>query len=203
MIRLAPLRSRIYLLPGERLWLTPTDHGAHGADAAHGAEAAFPPFDPTYFGSQLFWFAIAFIALYLFLSRSALPRIATVIEERQDKIADDLDQAADLKRQGDDAVAAYEADLAEAKAKAGAIASDTRASLDAEISRMQAETDEQLAQKTESAEARIAKAKEAALVNVREIAGDTARGIVSKLTGVDASASDVDAAIQSALAGRA
>jgi len=58
-----------------------------GAGAEYAAEASFPPFDPTYFASQLFWFAISFVLLYVLLSRFVLPRIGGAIEERRDRIA--------------------------------------------------------------------------------------------------------------------
>jgi F-type H+-transporting ATPase subunit b len=77
----------------------------HATDAGHGAthagtevpggahEGAFPPFDSTHFMSQLIWLAITFGALYLLMSRVALPRVAAILKERSDKIASDLDAA--------------------------------------------------------------------------------------------------------------
>ena len=61
---------------------------------------------------QLIWLAISFVVLYLIMSRVALPRIGTVIEQRRDRIAHDLDQAAHLKQETDQAIAAYESSLA-------------------------------------------------------------------------------------------
>ena len=43
----------------------------------------FPPFDAHTFASQLFWLALAFIALYLLMSRIALPRIGSILEARR------------------------------------------------------------------------------------------------------------------------
>jgi len=98
-------------------------------DAASGV---FPPFDPTYFASQLFWLAISFAVLYFLLSRWLLPRIGSAIEERKDRIADDLDAAAGLKAQADDAVKAYEKSLADARAKAQAVGAEARAEAERE-----------------------------------------------------------------------
>jgi len=168
------------------------DTPAHGAESAghpadaHGASETFPPFDPTYFSSQLFWLAITFVVLYLVMSRLAIPRIGAVIEERRDKIADDLDRAAELKLESEAAVAAYEKALADAKAKAAAIAAETREKLDAEIAAMQANVDAQLDEKLVAAEARIAESKAEALGHIREIAAETGEAIVAQLIGAHA-----------------
>src|SRR5512147_2336086 len=71
-------------------------HAAAGAAAAHGGEggSAFPPFDAALFASQLVWFAISFIALYVILSRFVLPKIGAVLHERASTISGDLDLAA-------------------------------------------------------------------------------------------------------------
>ncbi len=78
------------------------------------------------FVPQLVWLVIVFGYLYVMMSRVALPRIATVLEERRDRIADDLDQAEQFKRQTDEAIEAYEKALAEARAKAHEVAQETR-----------------------------------------------------------------------------
>ena len=69
------------------------------ASTAHPAEAHgnFPPFDSSTFGSQLVWLALAFGALYLLMSKVALPRVASILEERHNRVSSDLDQAAKLK----------------------------------------------------------------------------------------------------------
>ncbi|GAB4521612.1 MAG: F0F1 ATP synthase subunit B [Parvularculaceae bacterium] len=169
---------------------------------SHGDSGAFPPFDPSHFASQLFWLAIIFAGLYLFLSRTALPRIATVLEERKNKVADDLDQAAELKSQAEEALRAYDEALAAAHAKANAIAASTRDALGEEIRALQAETDEEIARKTAEAEQRIAEAKEAALTHIRDIAAETAAEIFSKLTGGAPPDGAAPAAVERALSVR-
>src|SRR5438876_12254083 len=68
----------------------------------------FPPFDAHTFASQLLWLALVFVALYLLMSRIALPRIGSILEQRRRHIDGDLAQAADLKESSDAAIAAYE-----------------------------------------------------------------------------------------------
>mgnify|MGYP000854746026 CR=1 FL=1 len=82
----------------------------------HHAEIAFPPFDATTFGSQLFWFAIVFGALYLLISRAVAPRIAGILEDRRARIAGDLDDAAKKQAQAQAAAEAHEKSLADMRA---------------------------------------------------------------------------------------
>lgn len=140
-----------------------------------------PQLDFATFAPQLIWLAITFSVLYIIMSRVALPRIATVIEERRDRIADDLDTAAQLKRDTEDAITSYETALAEARAKAHTIAQETRDRLSAETDSHRADLEGQLASRIADAEKRIAATKESALGNVREVAVDVADTIVGQL----------------------
>ena len=83
---------------------------------------AFPPFDSTYFGSQLIWLALTFIVLYVVMSRVALPRIGGILESRRVRIDGDLKEAERLRVETERALAAYEQALAEARANAQGIA---------------------------------------------------------------------------------
>jgi len=151
------------------------------AHAAEASSAGLPQLDPAWWPSQLFWLAITFGILYWLMSSRFLPTIAGAIEERRDRIADDLDQAGDFKRQAENAESAYNQSLADAKAKAQGIAADTRAEMDAEIAELQAETDAQLAKQVAAAEARIGEMKAAAATKVGEAAAETARAVVETL----------------------
>ncbi|MEP4164718.1 F0F1 ATP synthase subunit B' [Maricaulis sp.] len=168
-----------------------SDVAQHAAEAAHGAaEAVFPPFDPTYFASQLFWLAIFFVILYVALDRFILPKIKTTIEDRRDRIADDLDAAAQAKADAEAAGEAYEKALAEARAKAHVIAADTRKALDAEIAKETAEVEAELASKQDASEAAIRKAKDKAFAEVRGIAATATAAAVEALAGVEITEAD-------------
>lgn len=152
--------------------------------AAHGGEAAsagLPQLDAAWWPSQLFWLAITFGVLYWAMAGKFLPSLGGAIEERRDRIADDLDQAAEFKRQAEEAEDAYNKALADARAKAQGIAADTRAEMDKEIHALQAETEEALEKQLAAAEARISKMKSDAAAKVREAAADTTRAVVEAL----------------------
>ncbi len=106
------------------------DTAAHTA-ADGGQKAPFPPFQKDTFASQLVSLLIAFVALYLIVSRIALPRVGGVLDARQNAIEGDLAAAQKLKDESDGALKAYESELAAARSRAQAIGTETREKLDA------------------------------------------------------------------------
>src|SRR3954469_21210938 len=140
-----------------------------------GPKGAFPPFQKDTFASQLVWFAITFVALYLLASRLMLPRIGSIFEARRAKVAEDLGTAERLRGESEAALAAYEKSLAEARSRAQALENEARnlANKDAEKTRKVLE--EQLNQKLAEAEKSIAATRNAAMANVRGIATEAAR----------------------------
>src|SRR6201991_2981873 len=136
--------------------------GAHTeADGGHHG-GSFPPFDSSTFASQLVSLAIAFVALYIIVSRFALPRVGGVIEARQNAIEGDLAQAQKLKDESDAALRAYEADLAAARSRAQAIGNETREKLNASLEAERKSLEEKLAVKLADAEKQIASTRTAA-----------------------------------------
>ncbi len=101
---------------------------AHTTSTAHteGGHGAFPPFQSQTFASQLVWLAIAFVLLYVLMAKLALPRVGAIIEGRRKHIEGDIAEAGQLKTKSDEAAAAYEKALADARGRAQAIANETR-----------------------------------------------------------------------------
>jgi F-type H+-transporting ATPase subunit b len=62
--------------------------------------AGLPQMDISTFPSQLFWLIVTFTALYLFMWKFVIPRLSTTIEERKDKISNDINDAENLNRKG-------------------------------------------------------------------------------------------------------
>ncbi len=153
------------------------------AEEHHAESAGFPPFDPTYFPTQIFWLIITFGLLYIILSRVFLPRIGETLEERSSRIADDLDSASRMQRDAEQAVADYGRALADARAKAHNVAEATKKSVDDEVARELEAADAEAAKAAEAAEQRIRKIRGDALANIDNIAADVAQAAVEKLTG--------------------
>ena len=162
------------------------------------AEPGFPPFDSSTFPSQLLWLAITFGLFYLLLKQVVIPRIGGILEVRQDRIAQDLGEAARMKEEADAAVAAYEQELADAKARANVIGQEARDGAKAEAETERKKVEATLDGKLSEAEARIALIKDAAMRDVGQIAEETASSVVRQLVGADADKAAVSAAVKAA-----
>jgi F-type H+-transporting ATPase subunit b len=178
------------------------DKGATAHTAADGGhKAPFPPFQKETFASQLVSLLIAFVALYLIVSRIALPRVGGVIDARQDAIEGDLAAAQKLKDESDAALKTYESELAAARLRAQAIGAETREKLNAAAEAERKTLEQRLALKLADAEKTIAATREAAMSNVRGIAAEAAAAIVQRLTGVTPDGNAVDSAVAASLKG--
>jgi len=172
---------------------TEADGGEH--------DGGFPPFDSSNFPSQLVWLAIAFVALYLIVSRIALPRVGSLIDARQSAIEGDLAEAQKLKDESESALKAYESDLAQARSRAQAIGTENREKLNAAAEAERKGLEERLAAKLADAEKTIAANRTAAMSNVRSIAADAASAIVQRLTGQVPKGKTVETAVNASLKG--
>jgi F-type H+-transporting ATPase subunit b len=148
-----------------------------------GGHTSFPPFESEHFPSQLVWLAISFVLLYALMSRIALPRIGGIIAARSKVISDDLGAAERLREQSNAAHAAYEKALADARARAQAIAGATRDQEARKAEDLHKRLEAELHDKLAAAEQSIAKTRSAAMGNVKAIATETAAAIVERLIG--------------------
>ena len=162
-----------------------------------------PQLDVQTYASQIFWLIVSFIVLYFLVAKVAMPRISEVLEERQERIEDDLDKAETLKKEAYLVKIEYEKALSSAREKA----SDATRQAQEEIAKHGAEVEALANQKVtnmlKDAESRIKKARlevdaggDASVDTLeqsvaRDIVGDT----VQKLIGVGVSSNDIDSAI--------
>lgn len=128
------------------------------------------PILPT--GAELFWGAVSFFALWLLLRYVFLPPVLRVMDEREDRLREARAAAESATSGADDAIAAYDARLNEARAEAGAIVSAARDEADDYRAQKLAEANVEIAAQREQASAEVAAAKAAALAQLRtQVAG--------------------------------
>jgi len=154
-----------------------TEAAGHGGGEAVG----MPQLNFDTFPNQIFWLVLSLIVVYFIVSKVILPRIGGVLEERHSVISDYLSQAADFKKQAEQAEADYEAALKEARAEAQAIAAETKAGIQKVLDRAVAKADAEIAAKTAESEKAIAAVRASAVENVREVALATTSEIVAAL----------------------
>jgi F-type H+-transporting ATPase subunit b len=157
-----------------------------------------PQLNPLDWAPQFIWLLITFGILYLLMVKVVLPRIGGVIDARAAHIAKDLAEADKLRRETEEAIAAYEQALAEAKQKAHAIIDAGRTKLKEEMAAERGKLDQELGKKSAEAEARINAAKVSAMKEVSAVAADVAADIVRQLIGSVPSKAEIEKAIQEA-----
>ena len=164
------------------------------------AEAGMPQLDPAIYPNLIFWLVVALVALYYILSKVALPRIGTVIGERNDAISNDIEEAASLKRRAEEAEAAYNAALAQARDEAHRIGAEAKAAIDKELATLLAKADAEIGVKSKESEGRISEIHASAARSVEEVARETAAAIIERfLPEAKADAAAIETAIANRL----
>jgi F-type H+-transporting ATPase subunit b len=121
-----------------------------------------------------------------------------VLDNRADKLAGDLDEAQRLKARAEEAGAAYDKALADARTNAKDIALKNRDALNAESDKRRKVLETDLHAKLEASDAALRKRTAEAMGNVRGIAVDTAAAIVERLTGKAPDRATVEGALDRA-----
>lgn len=139
------------------LSLTAMSLVATAAQAAsdNGGQPGLPQLHVNTFVGQWFWLVISFGILFLIMWKVALPRLEGVIENRQERIAGDLDKAQQLKAEAEKLLADYEARLSGARSKAQGFLAEARDAATKDSADKLVALEASLAQKAEDAEAAL------------------------------------------------
>jgi F-type H+-transporting ATPase subunit b len=158
-------------------------------------KSGLPQLNVNDFAPQLVWLALTFGVLYWLMSRIALPRIADIIEARNERIANDIDSATQAQKKAKQAEIEYEDRLKSARERAHSIAQEKKEAFQAETQARQSEVESQIAARMKEAEERIEAARKSAMNEVRTIAADASGEILRQLLGQDVSAKKLAANI--------
>lgn len=143
-----------------------------------------PQLDFADYAPQLVWLAITFTVLYLVMARIALPRIASVLDERDRQVETNVERAEKLKAEAEEALATYQQTMAEARAKAQAELRKAAEAVAAETQARESELGAKVAKQSEAAERSIATAKQAAMTDIQKVAAELAGAVAAKLAGI-------------------
>ena len=154
-----------------------------------------PQLDPSTFATQLVWLIITFVILYLILWKSALPRIASILQDRQERIDDDLEKAEKLQKEAEIALEDYQRMVSDGRRKAQEIVREASQKMAIETTQRQNTLTEKLAKNANKAETRIQNAKNEALKNIESVVSDIAQATAHRLTGLQISKTESDFAV--------
>lgn len=169
--------------------------------AAAAKEGGMPQLDYHSFAPQLFWLAIAFVVLYLVMSKLAVPAISDTLDKRQAKIQGDLDAAEKANEDTRALVAAYEKRLADAREESRGL-QRTQAEADSALASARfTELGEKLNGRIAEAEKRIAGQRDTVMAGLEQMAGEIAQSAYAKLAGQPADAAALGAKVATATKG--
>ena len=149
--------------------------------------------------SQVVWGAIIFVLLYVLLSRWALPKVGTVVEDRRKRIEGDLDTARTSKAEADAAVNELTEATRRARSEAQASVAAATQEAKAEAASQAVIANERLDAQLAEAEGRISAARASAMGALRQVAAEAASSVVLRLTGQQPDAAVIDRAVAARL----
>ena len=155
-----------------------------------------PQLNPEFFVSQLFWLAVFFSFLLIFLWRVSLPRISLVLEKRQRKIDENLSSAKMLQEQAQEIESNINNKISKAKQDADEKIKKAISSLQSDVSTKLSTLDEELEIKISNSEKEILKSKESQMKNIDNEIANITKITVSKITNLDISESEIEQAIK-------
>ena len=169
---------------------------AGGGDEAGG----LPQLDLTTWPTQLFWLVVTFAIMYLLMSVMVTPRIRSVLEDRQQRITNDLEKARDADTKVTEMRLSYEASLEDARTEAAAKARNALSEAKATADAAEAEMATKLNQKLKTAETKLMKMRDDAMASIDEVAAEITAQTVSHLTSLKPTKAAVSKSVKDAMA---
>ena len=159
------------------------------------AEAGMPQLDPTYWASQAFWLILIFTFLYLTLSKIFIPKIKESIDNRDNKIKDDLDEAQKLKTIAEHKLKEYETTIEEAKKEVQKITFESKNKLNSEIQNKKKEIEEEINLELKNLEREIVNLQKNSVSSISAIAEEMTSKIIEMVSGEPLNQSSIKAAV--------
>ena len=162
----------------------------------YAAEAGMPQLDPTYWASQAFWLILIFSILYLSIAKFYLPKIKKNLDDRDNKIKDDLDEAINLKELSESKIKEYEIILFNSKKEVTKILLETKKKLDSDIKNKKEAIDKEIENEVAKAQKEILDLKKNSINSINSISQEIASNIIEKISGEQLNESSIKATIE-------
>jgi F-type H+-transporting ATPase subunit b len=159
------------------------------------AEAGMPQLDPTYWASQAFWLILIFTLLYLTLSKMFITKIKESIDNRDNKIKDDLDEAQKLKTMAEQKLKEYETTIEEAKKEVQKIIFESKNKLISEIQNKKKEIEKEIDLELKNLDQEIVNLQKDSVTNISAIAEEMTSKVIEMVSGEPLNQSSIKAAV--------
>ena len=134
--------------------------------------------------SQFLWLAIALGFIFFVIARGMVPKIQATVDQRESKIAGDLEAAQKARAAADDTEAEWRTRMDSARVEAGRIAQEAKqASARDTEAKVKAAAD-QISLRVETAQRQMHDAVNAARGEIELVANEATRDMVARLTGI-------------------
>ena len=160
------------------------------------AEAGMPQLDPKYWASQAFWLIFVFAILYTSISKFYLPKIKNNLDNRENRIKDDLEDANKFKELSELKLKEYEKILEDAKKEVIKIHLDSKNTLDKEIRTKKQIIEKEIEKEILKAQKEIVDLKKNSISDIKKISENIVSNIIETITGDKLNESSVKAAVE-------
>jgi len=149
--------------------------------------------------SQLFWLALVLGFIYFVIGRGMVPKIQATVDQRDQKIADDLAAAERAKVEADESEEAFRLRMDDSRAEAMKTTTAAKAAGAKATEQKIAKADASIQAKLAKAEEKIRASRKEALANIEGVAAELAQDIAGKVAGLKVSRDDADKAVKAEL----
>jgi F-type H+-transporting ATPase subunit b len=149
--------------------------------------------------SQFLWLAVALGFIFFVIARGMVPKIQATVDEREKKIASDLEAAQNARAAADRTEEEWRARMDSARADAARIAQEAKQASARETEERVRTAAEKINLHVEAAQSRVGDAVTAARAEIETVAADAARQMVERLTGLKVDPKDAAQAVKAEL----
>ena len=160
------------------------------------AEAGMPQLDPKYWASQGFWLILVFLILYLSIAKFYLPKIKNNLDDRENRIKNDIDDANKFKELSEVKLKEYEKIIENAKKEVIKIHIESKNSLDKDIQTKKENIEKEIEKEILKAQKEIIDLKRSSLSDIQKISESIASQIIEKISGEKLNESSIKAAVE-------
>ena len=159
------------------------------------AEAGMPQLNPKYWASQVFWLILVFSSLYLIMSKIFIPKIRDNLNDREDKIKNDLDDAKNLKEQSENKISEYNKIIEEAKKEVQKIFFEEKNKLNTDIKLKKSKFDNEIEKEIQDCQKEVSELKRNSIENIIKVSEEITSKIIEDISGDKLNESSIKAAI--------